>query len=402
MDPKPGKSFTTRDGTQAAGAGALRIVLAYAVFAGLWILLSDKAMGWLFNDPSQLVLASTMKGWLFVAVTSLLLYHLIRRMAGQIQDAGRRELDAQSEKLRALELLEAIADASTDAIFAKDIDDRFIVFNRAAVRLTGKQAEEVLGRDEMAVFPPEMARNLIDDNRRVMAEDRAITFQEDLLAVEGWRTYLTTKGPMHDSGGGLIGMFGIARDITDRKLAEMGLRASEERYRMVLENAADAVLVANPDGRLTYANQNASQMLGYSLDQLLAMNVQDIAPEDMRDSALSQFAELKERGHVLAEVKLRRQDGSSVPVELNAVRLPDGSLYGACRNIADRKAAEHDVHQRNEELEAFNRAAIGREIVMIELKRQVNALSRQGGQEAPYRLDFLGEPPQSPGGDGQA
>jgi PAS domain S-box-containing protein len=402
MDPKPGKSFTTRDGIQSAGAGALRIVLAYAVFAGLWILLSDEAMGWLFNDPSQLVLASTMKGWLFVAVTSLLLYHLIRRMAGQIQDAGRRELDAQSEKLRALELLEAIADASTDAIFAKDIDDRFIVFNRAAVRLTGKNAEEVLGRDEMAVFPPEIARNLIDDNRRVIAEDCAITFQEDLLAAEGWRTFLTTKGPMHDSGGGLIGMFGIARDITERKQAEMGLRASEERYRMVLENAADAVLVANPDGRLIYANQNASQMLGYSVDQLLAMNVQDIAPEELRDSALSQFAELKERGHVLAEGKLRRQDGSSVPVELNAVRLPDGSFYGACRNIADRKAAEHDLHQRNEELEAFNRVAIGREMAMIELKRQVNALSREVGQEAPYRLDFLDEPPQSSGGDGQA
>ncbi len=66
-------------GPQPTGA-ALRLVLIYAIFAGLWIVLSDKAVAWLLQDPGHILLASTLKGWLFVAVTSLLLYGLVRRL----------------------------------------------------------------------------------------------------------------------------------------------------------------------------------------------------------------------------------------------------------------------------------------------------------------------------------
>ena len=64
--------------------GILRIVLTYTTVASLWILLSDKAVEWLFSDPAQFTLASTLKGWLFVAVTSLLLYGLLRRLVGGV------------------------------------------------------------------------------------------------------------------------------------------------------------------------------------------------------------------------------------------------------------------------------------------------------------------------------
>lgn len=273
MDPVPANSSAASNGIQATGAVAMRLVLAYALFAGLWILLSDKAIGWLFSDPAQLILASTMKGWLFVAVTSLLLFGFIRRRLDQALTASLREIEAQTGKARALQLLDAVAESSTDAIFAKDVDDRYLVFNGAAARLAGKRPEEVLGRDEMAVFPPELARQLIADNRRVMAENRVISFEENLVTPEGLRTYLTTKGPMHDAAGNVIGMFGIARDITERQQAEVALR------------------------------------------------------------------------------------------------------------------------QNIEELERFNRVAVGRELEMIGLKQQVNALSRQLGLAPSYVLDFA-EPPE--------
>ena len=109
---------------------ALRVVLVYAIFAGLWILLSDTAVAWLFADPAQITLASTIKGWLFVAVTSLMLYGLIRRYAGQIVAASRREVAALKEQSRTFELLSAIVDNSTDAIFAKDWEGRYLLANR--------------------------------------------------------------------------------------------------------------------------------------------------------------------------------------------------------------------------------------------------------------------------------
>ena len=86
---KPGGGWTPR----AAG----RIVLIYAVFAGLWILLSDGVLVWLVNDPSQIGFFSTVKGWLFVGVTSLLLFGLIQRLLNHVLSLSRREHEAQAE-----------------------------------------------------------------------------------------------------------------------------------------------------------------------------------------------------------------------------------------------------------------------------------------------------------------
>ena len=399
MDPKPG---ATREGIQATGAIALRVVLAYAVFAGLWILLSDEGMGWLFkDDPQQLVLASTIKGWLFVAVTSLLLFGFIRRRLDQAMAAAQRELAAQTEKARALQLLAAIADNSPDAIFAKDREGRYLLCNREAARVLGMSADEALGRDDISLFPSQQAATIRADDSRLIAENRIQTIENVLTTVDGERVFSTTKGPLRDADGRVIGLFGIARDVTAGKQAERALRASEERYRMVLENAADAVLVANPAGDFIYANQKAGQMLGYGIDELLTLSFRDLVPDDLADPVSSQFERLKEHGHILIEGRMKRRDGSSVPVELNAVRLPDGNLYGACRDISDRRAVAGDLRQRNEELEAFNRAAVGREVAMIELKQRINALSRELGREPPYPLAFIDEAAK-PAGEGGA
>ena len=116
---------------------ALRVVAVYAIFACLWILLSDNAVAWLFTDPARMTLISMLKGWLFVAVTSLLLYGLIQRMIGQLLASAQREVAAQAERTDALQLLSTIADNSTDAIFAKDLEGRYLLVNREAARVMG-------------------------------------------------------------------------------------------------------------------------------------------------------------------------------------------------------------------------------------------------------------------------
>lgn len=206
--------------------GALRVVLYYAVFAGLWILLSDELMAWIFSDPQQLVRAGIIKGWLFVVVTTLLLYGLIRRLLGQMLAASRREIAAQAEKARALQLLAAIVDNSTDAIFAKDTDGRYLVFNRETARVVGKSVDQALGSDDAGLFPPAQAAMIQDNDRRVLAEDCIRRYEEVLDTVDGRRTFIATKGPLRDGDGRVVGIFGIARDITEQQNAEAALRAT--------------------------------------------------------------------------------------------------------------------------------------------------------------------------------
>lgn len=208
------------------GGDALRVVLLYAAFAGLWILFSDQVMAWIYSDAEQLVRASIAKGWLFVAVTALLLYGLIRRLLDQTLAASRREIAAQAEKASVLQLLATIVDNSTDAIFAKDMDGRYLVFNRETARVVGKTVEQALGSDDTALFPPAQAALIRDNDRRVLAENRIRSYEEALDTVDGRRLFVATKGPLRDGEGKVVGIFGIARDVTDQRHADAALRAS--------------------------------------------------------------------------------------------------------------------------------------------------------------------------------
>ena len=158
-----------------ARRASLRLVGIYALFSFLWILFSDKAVGYIFRDPTQIVWVSTLKGWLFVAVTSLLLYVLARRLFTQIQAHVRRELDARSENARTHQLLATLVDSSSDAIFAKDLTGRYLLFNREAARLTGRAPGDIVGFDDTAIFPPELVTRMQSSDRAAIADNRVAT-----------------------------------------------------------------------------------------------------------------------------------------------------------------------------------------------------------------------------------
>ncbi|MBC7205438.1 MAG: hybrid sensor histidine kinase/response regulator, partial [Methyloversatilis sp.] len=110
-------------------------VLAYTGIASLWILLSDEMLLALTDDPKQFALASTFKGWAFVAVTAGALYLLMRRLTGRALDALERENVSLTARARAESLLDAIVRSSSDPVFAKDSEGRYLVSNPEVVRL---------------------------------------------------------------------------------------------------------------------------------------------------------------------------------------------------------------------------------------------------------------------------
>lgn len=175
---------------------------------------------------------------------------------------------AQAERLQALSLLNAIADGSEDAIFAKGHDGRYLLFNRAAARYLGKPADQILGQRDDTLFAPDLVAAMAAHDARVIASEESETTEQTLETAVGRLTFLTTKGPLRDDEGKVIGVFGISRDVTGLK--------------------------------------------------------QDAA----------------------------------------------------------------ELRTRNDELERFNRATVGRELDMIALKRKVNALSAELGRKPPFPLEF--------------
>ncbi len=130
------------------------------------------------------------------------------------------------------------------------------------------------------------------------------------------------------------------------------LRESEDRLRMTLQNAPDAVFITERDGRIVYVNDNVVNLLGYDRAELYAMTVFDLVPQDWRD-AYRKGAELilsSPQRHVF-EIRLLTREKIKLPMELNAVLLPNGLVYGSCRDIRERKAAQKALQESQQHLQ---------------------------------------------------
>lgn len=191
-----------------------------------WVLVAKLDQAEISANVNRQALWIALAGLLALAVAAAVgvFFYLRQRLA-----AALRESEIQAEKLRALQLLDALARNSASAICVKDVEGRYQICNPAATRLVGKSAEEVLGQDDRAIFPAAEAAEIMAADRRLMAENQVVTLEENLMTPQGMGTFLTTKGPLHDADGRLVGTFGIALDITDQqRLAEELRRSNAE------------------------------------------------------------------------------------------------------------------------------------------------------------------------------
>jgi PAS domain S-box-containing protein len=136
-------------------------------------------------------------------------------------------------------------------------------------------------------------------------------------------------------------------DVTQQRLAEAALRESETRFRTYIEHSPEGVFVTDQTGRYLEANRAACEMVGYARDELLALSIPDLLPpaDDRHEARVRQLS----TGGTLSEtLQLRRKDGTTVPVSLNAVRLPDNTQLAFCTDITERQRAEESLRASEE------------------------------------------------------
>ena len=145
----------------------------------------------------------------------------------------------------------------------------------------------------------------------------------------------------------------MAASVLER---ETRLVSNEARISSILECSGDAIFICDLQGRLSYVNQQATRLLGYRRDQLLAMRITDLLTSDERTLVADYFDQLLARGAWLGESVLTTRDGKALPVDINATLLPDGKAYASCRDITERRQAEIEIKQLNADLEQRVRA----------------------------------------------
>ena len=237
-------------------------------------------------------------------------------------------------------------EAAPAAIAMFDRDMRYIVASRRWHADYKLGSASLRGRSHYEVFPevPERWKEL---HQRGLAGEGHSADEDSFERSDGSVAWLRWElWPWLDANGSVGGIVIYAEDISARKQAEWALRTSEERRRLVAETAVDAVLIADRDRRFVYANREAGRMLGCAPEDLVGRTVVDIVVEEDQSRAATTFAALLSEGHLRAEFRLRRSDGTSVPVDLSAVLLPDGTAYGSCRDMSAQKRAEAALLER--------------------------------------------------------
>jgi len=265
------------------------------------------------------------------------------------------------------DLLRALLDSAPDAIYFKDRESRILRASRAlAVKLGVADAAELEGRTDRDFFSAEHADAAFADEQKVITTGQPLLgYTEKETWADGRATWaLTSKLPLRNARGEVIGTFGISKDITELKQAQERLERAEANYRGIVENAVDGIFQTTPDGHYLSANMALARIYGFESPEELISKRTDIEHQLYVDpNRRHDFAETLQQSDKLDkfESQVYRRDGSVIWISENAraVRSPAGKLLyyeGTVEDVSARKAAEEQLSRANHELAEINSA----------------------------------------------
>jgi PAS domain S-box-containing protein len=266
---------------------------------------------------------------------------------------------AEAALLKQTALLLGVTHSMTDVVFAKDTEGRFTFANPAALAAIGRSEADVIGNTILAWMDnSEQTRALMEHDRQVITEGQPKTFEERVKN----RVYDSTKSPLRDASGKVVGLVGVARDVTDFKQTQGALRESEQRFKLMADSAPVLIWLAETGKGFTWFNQQWLTFTGRDLLQELGEGWFDnVHPEDAaRCRHLFNIGRERQAAFQL-DFRLRRGDGVYRWVLTHAVpRFGQEGEYlghiGTCVDITNRKEVEEQLLRAKAAAEAANQS----------------------------------------------
>lgn len=271
------------------------------------------------------------------------------------------------------ELLLAVMEGVPDPIFVKNRESAMLMVNPANLHLLGKPREEVIGKTPRELHKDQaLADVILSNDRKVMESGQSCVVEELVPTAHGVRTFLARKTPYRDGNGEIVGILGIAMDITERKEAERRLRESEERFRIMADSSPLMVWVTDEKGRDQFVNRAYREFFGVANDQASGMDWTSLVHHEDREGYVrSVSAAILGKKPFHGSARVKRADGEWRWIEsFGAPRFSHDELYlghvGSNIDITERKQAEEElgmyrahlekmVRVRTVELEVMNR-----------------------------------------------
>ncbi len=285
-------------------------------------------------------------------------------LAGQVMVLleSRRQVarlkQAQASLAREEERFRAFMDNSPAVAFMKDDEGRFVYVNEPLVRFLGMPKERWLGRTDADIWGEEIARALRETDRHVLVTGETVSLYETVPTPGGnashWQSF---KFRFTDASGRHF-LAGMAVDRTAEKLAADALRASEEKFRTVVNGLAEGVLLIDTESKAVLESNAAStQLFGYSAAELFGLTLYDLCTHD-RASVDANCERITRLGrYSVGRRRYRRKDGSLLDLELSASLVSHGGrkvIDIVFRDVGEAVRTEARLEMYRIELERTN------------------------------------------------
>ena len=283
----------------------------------------------------------------YVSINARLIYDINGNpdhIDGSLRDITQRKLVEDSFR-KSEALLRSIAETTTDVIFVKDRACRFVFINPAGCKFNGKTQEQLIGKSKADFNPnPVEVAQFNADDMRIMDSGNSESYEETIKAADGiTRTYLTTKVPRYDGQGAIIGLIGVAHDITERKQAEELLIQTRQNYETFFNTINDFLFILDEQGNIIHTNKTVINRLGYTMEELLGNSVLNVHPAERREEAGRIVGEMLSGTSEFCPVPLITKSGVQIPVE---TRISLGiwnnkpAIFGVTKDISQLRLSE--------------------------------------------------------------
>lgn len=265
---------------------------------------------------------------------------------------------------RSMIMHEAFFERNPTIMFVKDLDGSYYMANKSC-RAFAEASESLVGTSRHEIFPREAAAVMDEQDSKVLEYRQPMEFNTKWKGKNGDQYFSTLRFPMLDDKGEVIGIGGIANDITDQIQARKALRESETQFRTLLETAPVAVILANTRGRISLVNKRAENLFGYARRELMTKKLTDLLP----DLDIDTFQQVDPEREPDDEVGLQKtlamyahnRDGNSRPVEvsLSATKTEAGvAVTCLVQDVSDRAQLEAQLRQ-SQKMEAIGKLTGG-------------------------------------------
>lgn len=255
------------------------------------------------------------------------------------------------------ERLRTIFETAIDSIFIKNKKLCYTHVNPSVEMLLNIPTDDIIGKNDYQIFGAEMGEHIDEIDRRVL-KGEVIEEELTLPLIGRNKTLHFIKVPMRDSNGDIVGLCGIARDITDRKTMEEELRKSREFYHNILNAVDDPIFVKDSKHRWVIMNDRLCELMGHSREELVGKSDFDFYPEDQAEVFWKMDDLLFKTGktNVNEEEITWKGKVHSISTKKSLFTDPNTGeklLAGAIRDITDRKRMEKELIAKNRELNDF-------------------------------------------------